>query len=823
MSVSLPTPINMTSAPARVFLPVKGHIADANAHPSHPAQQACWVWHPDKAATETCVLRFRLKFSLKAAASPTIHVTADQRFQLRLDGQDVTFGPDRCDLVHWTVQSFKLDLAAGDHELEAVVWYITELDGTVKAGAPGNLEETLTARPPMAQVTWRGGFLLHAEGVDSKLLTTGEAPWVVEDISDAVKMERPLLLHYLDVGPVFTFDLDRWSEKNAKPAANVMLPLKDNLHGVRRPGWALFPAELPEQRREIWTGGKIRAFRASWDENAFKAAETNVPEMKPWQDLVAKGTALTVPANTEVTVVWDLEKYNCGYPITETEGGKGATIQWNWAEGLYEAEHPSKYTGHTGKGNRNEVAGKIFVGLEDSWVIGSAAKATTPSLWWRCGRYIRVRVKTAAAPLKITGMRLLTTRYPLDLTGSWKSSDASWDKLIPLFENAYYIAAHETWHDTPYYEQMCYVGDNLLNAVSNYSWFKDARISRRSIELYEWSRYASGMTAERYPSGWRQECLTFTLYWPVMVRDYALWRDDVAFTKTMLKGLRSVIAEFDALVGENGLVGYLPGWPYTDWVPAWSEAAGCPPGAREGDSSIVNLQWVMALLATAEVEEAYGEADYAKRHRRVAKETMDRIIARYWDPKRNIFLDTHGQAFASEHSHMYALLTGLLDAEKTKACLAAIKSGEGLEKATISSSYYVLEALYRHGETAEFYKRLEYWRTLPGMGFTATPEAPEPTRSDSHPWGAHPLYHTGASIAGIRPAAPSFAKVRIAPLLNDHEHFDIKVVHPKGFIEMSYRKSGGKFTVMLPGDVSGEFVFAGKTQALKPGKNEISA
>ena len=35
---------------------------------------------------------------------------------------------------------------------------------------------------------------------------------------------------------------------------------------------------------------------------------------------------------------------------------------------------------------------------------------------------------------------------------------------------------------------MCYVGDNLLNAVANYAWFKDARLSRRSIELYEWSR-----------------------------------------------------------------------------------------------------------------------------------------------------------------------------------------------------------------------------------------------------------------------------------------------------------------------------------------------
>ena len=627
-----------TASYPRVFVPVKGHLADSNALIHHPAQQASWIWHPDKAPTETCVLRFRLKFTAKEAIAPFVHVTGDQRFQLRCDGKDVTFGPDRCDLGHWTVQTVKLDLAPGEHELEATVWFITELDGTVRGDAPGSLEDDPTPRPPMAQVTWRGGFLLFGEGVDESLLTTGKAPWVVEDVSAAVKMKRPTVPFYLDVGPVFDFDLDRWSERKAKPATVVMLPLKQNIHGVRRPGWTLFAAELPEQRREIWTGGKIRAFRKSWNEDSFQAAETNVPEIAGWQDLVSKGKALTIPANSEQTVLWDLVHYNCGYPITETEGGKGATIQWSWAEALYEMSDPGKLNDQVPKGNRNEIVGKVLVGLEDGWTIGSAAKSTTPSLWWRCGRYIRLRVKTAAAPLTIKGVKILTTGYPLDLTASWKSSDASWDQLIPLFDNAYKIAGHETWTDTPYYEQMCYVGDNLLNAVSNYAWYSDARLSRRSIELYEWSRHNSGLVAERYPSGWRQECSPFSLYWPVMVRDYAWWRDDVKFIKQMLPGLRSVISEFDAMVGESGLIGHIPGWPYTDWVPAWVQ--GVPPGARAGDSSIFNLQWVMALLATAQVEEAFGEVLYAQRHRRVAKETLDRIIARYWDAKRGLILDT---------------------------------------------------------------------------------------------------------------------------------------------------------------------------------------
>ncbi len=57
------------------------------------------------------------------------------------------------------------------------------------------------------------------------------------------------------------------------------------------------------------------------------------------------------------------------------------------------------------------------------------------------------------------------------------------------------------------------------------------------------------------------------------------------------------------------------------------------------------------------------------------------------------------------------------------------------------------------------------------------------------------------------------------------EHFEVKVVHPKGFVEVAFKRSGGKsnFTLILPEGVSGEFVFNRKTSALKPGKNEINA
>ena len=821
---------------SRVLLPPVGALADTNNVVRFAAEHGSWIWHPAKEPNETAVLRFRLLFAVKESVMPVIHVTADQRFQLRCDGRDVTFGPDRCDREHWTLQSVPLDLTPGEHELEALVWYLREPDAsappvnpktgeavttTAKAVAAAEIIDSI--RAPMAQITYRGGFLLYAEGVSTGLLNTGETSWQVEDLTGAVGMALPFVPGYVDVGPTFTYDLQAWQAKEAVAPCIVRIPLVANPHGIRRPGWSLYPAAMPEQRREPWSGGRVRAVRPHCDEVPYTTTSPDDAKLLQWQDMLTAGKPLTVPAHTKATVLWDLENYYCGYPQMTLEGGEGALIEWSWAESLYEEAAPKEVHGQSYKGNRSEIDGKVFNGFLDRWRVGARGIDATPALWWRCGRYIQVRVETAAQPLTIKKAEIITTGYPFGPVGKWQSSDANWDRLMPIFERALRCSGHETWTDTPYYEQMCYVGDNVLVALCNYAWIQDTRLSRRSVQLYDWSRMHSGFVAERWPSGWRQECLTFSLFWPSMVRDYAWWRDDPAFVRAMLPGVRSMLAEFDGLVAEDGLLRRLPGWVFTDWVGSWPN--GCAPGANEGDSSIVNLQWVLAHQSAAQLEDAFGDPALSERHRRLAGEIFTKIVSRYWDGARGLLLDTTGGTTASEHAQMFALLTGLLGAEMTSDCLEALRRGDGLAKATIYSSYYVLDALYRHGQSDELHRRLDAWRTLPDLGFTSTPESPEPTRSDAHAWGAHPAWHSLASLAGVRPAGPGFARARVAPCPGALKTIKCQVAHPRGWIEVELNfDDTGRVTgaLQLPPGTSGEFVWAGATQALNEGRNEIS-
>ncbi len=121
----------------KIFLPAREHLGNSGILPLQPIDEAAWLWHPDCAKVpgaahaeffstgweEPVLLRFRNQFS--ATESPKrIHVSADERFELFLDGQRIARGPDRSDVEHWAYATYELTLRPGAHKMEALVWSI---------------------------------------------------------------------------------------------------------------------------------------------------------------------------------------------------------------------------------------------------------------------------------------------------------------------------------------------------------------------------------------------------------------------------------------------------------------------------------------------------------------------------------------------------------------------------------------------------------------------------------------------------------------------------------------------------------------------------
>ncbi|MCL2641141.1 MAG: hypothetical protein FWD53_09880, partial [Phycisphaerales bacterium] len=275
----------------------------------------------------------------------------------------------------------------------------------------------------------------------------------------------------------------------------------------------------------------------------------------------------------------------------------------------------------------------------------------------------------------------------------------------------------------------------------------------------------------------------------------------------------------DGNPGPSGLLGPLPGWSFVDWVPGWSH--GRPPDGDAG--SLVNLHLLLALKAGIDLEEAFGDPDMARRWRNQATQLAARIEQTFWNDSRGLLADNRAQTTFSEHAQCLALLTDMLPPEKANLAWTNLLTAPDLARTTVYFSYYLFETFAARGRGDLILDRLHFWQDMAHNGFKTPMEAPEPSRSDCHAWSSHPLFHYYASLAGIRPAAPGFTKVRIAPTPGPLPWLKTKMPHPNGTIELdlNFTNNTSQGIIRLPEGVDGEYVFGKTTIPLKPGENKI--
>src|SRR5205085_12019244 len=166
------------------------------------------------------------------------------------------------------------------------------------------------------------------------------------------------------------------------------------------------------------------------------------------------------------------------------------------------------------------------------------------SLWWRTFRYVEITVETAAEPLTVDAIRARFSAYPFQQRASFDSSDPALGRIFDVGWRTARLCAHETYMDTPYWEQLQYVGDTRIQALISYVLSGDDRLARQAIDAIDNSRITDGITTSRYPSQLPQIIPTFSLMWVGMVHDFWMHRSDAEFVRSHLPGTRTVLDWF---------------------------------------------------------------------------------------------------------------------------------------------------------------------------------------------------------------------------------------------------------------------------------------
>lgn len=751
---------------------------------------AKWISVPDADPFNYGVYHFRRDFDLKEQpASFVVHVSADNRYQFFVNGQRVSMGPARGDVFHWRYETVDIapQLKAGRNVLAAVVWNFGD-------------------NAPLAQITYKTGFLLQGDTRAERVVDTNRKWRCVKDEAYAPVTARAP--GYWAAGVTERVDAAKypwgWEQPDFADAGWKAAVEFDNAAGRNSSDahsrWMMEPSSIPQMEQKPERLARLR-----------KAEGATVPAEFP-----AQAKVFEIPANTKATLLLDQDHLTNAYPELLVSGGKGAAIEIGYAEALYPRDR------REGRGNRDEIEGRTFIGAYDEFLPDGGANRLWRPLWWRCYRYVQLKIQTAGEPLRLEDFRGVFNGYPFVAKARFDAGDPELAKMLEVGWRTARLCAYETYMDCPYWEQLQYVGDTRIQALVSLYMSGDARLMRNAIATVNDSRTAEGATFSRAPSRLQQYIPGFSLWWIGMVHDYWMYQDDPQFVQSMLPGVRAVLSFFAAHQQDSGLLGAMPWWNYMDWVKQWP--SGAPPKAAAGGSAPYDMQLLLAYQYATDLEEKLGLPAMAAEYRARAEKLKAAIPAAYWDAGRKLYADTAEKTAFSQHANTLAVLTGLVSGEEAKDLIGRVAQDESLAQCSIYFRYYLHRALVQAGLGDRYLDMLGQWRTQLSRNLTTWAEQADPSRSDCHAWGASPNIELFRTVLGIDSAAPGFRRVAIRPHLGKLDHASGAIPHPQGEIAVSLAKKAGKLEaeITLPQGLEGDFEYNGQTRKLTGGENRFT-
>lgn len=759
----------------------------------HGGWNAHWISCPGVAEKAYGVYHFRKTIDLvKVPSKFIIHVSADNRYQLFVNGKLIGRGPARSSRYNWNFGTYDIApyLKNGKNIIAALVWNMAEF-------------------APVAQISEQTGFLLQGDSTTEEILNTNTGWKVLHDTAySPCALNMGAVLHsYVVVGPgdeVHAKDypwgwenLD-YNDSNWQSAKILYTPVvmsgfgSDNI-------WTLAPRTIPQMEEKMQRMNLV----------------VRTEGMNVSSDFLKGNAPLKIPPHSHEKILIDQAFETVGYPVLKVSGGKNSSVKMTYAEALFDK--------NGNKGNRNEIEGKTIKGLFDIFYPDGEKNRSFSPLWIRTWRYMQLDIETADEPLWLDDIYGITSGYPFVQKAAFSSSDSSLKDIWKVGWRTARLCAGETYFDCPYYEQLQYEGDTRIQSLISLYNTGDDRLMRKAINDFYISRVPDGLTQGRFPSSRLQVIPPFSLYWVSMLYDYWMHRQDDAFLKKYLDAANLVLKWYEQHVDSSyQMLGPMDWWNFVDWNNAFP--GGTPDGANDRHSAVITLQYAYTLRQASQLFNYFGRKENSAHYLKLANVLAENTKLHCFDKAKMEMANTPAKNTLSQHAGIMAILADAVPANEQKQVLKNILSDTTLSQATFYYRFYLTRAMVKSGMADLYYSQLTPWRDMLKNGLTTFAEKPDPTRSDCHAWSASPEYDFLATICGIMPDAPGFKKVKIEPALGELTEVNGSMPAADGMITVILTrkgKNGIEGEISLPEKVSGRFIWQGKEIQLHGGKQRI--
>jgi alpha-L-rhamnosidase len=768
------------------FLAVLPALAQMPVNPAlgGAAWPASWIVAPGAPPYDYGVYHFRRGLDLSARPERfPVHVSADNRYRLFVNGRVVAAGPAQGDLRNWRYETLDLApyLKAGNNVLAAVVWNGGEFR-------------------PMAQISHRTGFLLQGDGEAESAANTGREWKSYRDPAYSQLAWRDnderLMHQYYVAGGMERVEGARypwgWEQPGFDDAAWLAAESLDRgaPAGVEsHQKWQLVPSPVPVPAETLQRFARVAR------------AEGARPDAR----FVEGAGPFVVAARSHARVLLDQGELTTGYPEFVVSGGRGSLVRVIYGEALYDPKNL--------KGDRAVIEGKKIVGVWDEFVPDGGARRLFRPLWVRTWRFIELEIETGTEPLTLEDARGFESAFPAERKARFASDRPSLGRIWDAGWRTLRLGAQDVFVSDLYWERIQYVGDTKLQAPAWMAATGDERLYRQALEQFDASRAPFGLTQSRYPADLEQYTPLYSLAWITMVHDFWRYRSDDAFVRGFLPGIGQVLGWYERQKTAEGMIPPLFHLDFVDSSYGGREREIVRLEGRPGMAPHT-LFYVMALEDAAELFASFGRTEEAARYRREASAARDAVRRLCWDSSRRLFADTPSKRFFSQHANILAVLTGTVPAAEQPALIDRLLADPSLVQIQMYFRYYLGRALAQTGQGDRYVENLGPWERMLASGMTTFGETDGNPRSECHPWSATPVFEFLSTVAGITPGSPGFKTVRIAPALGGLSRVEAAMPHPAGMIEVKLERVGAngvKASVRLPAGLKGEFVWQGRT------------
>ena len=790
-----------------------------------------WIWVPEDKIEMKMALPglgvdplkeshglFRKTIQLDAVpARVPARITADSRYALYVNGQEVSRGPIRSQprRMHYDLFDLAPYLKAGDNTLAVYVkfygrplsMYIPPIanSGMGRTGAlvfEANLGESGWL---VSDETWKAckSDAWLSEGGEGADMVGGGVP---VEVLDARKMPA----NWRSAG----FEDGLWG--SAQKLRSIHIGGFAHSQPPVDPYGPLYPRPIAALGGEIVqaTHAKVEIIEGIVDESVKSPAQrvftaVSLPASSG-RDEVAFPLELDIPAGSFARITIDLGRIVSGLAQLAVTAPSGTNFDLCYQEDPIVSETVSMLTQHSG-------SRYIARGQDDRFEVFDSNGL----------RYIYVLVHSVAEPVTIQQIAVRELLYPWTRGASFECSDPELNRIYTAGVRTVNLNSHDAFLDCPTREQRSWVGDGVVHQMVHLTTNLDWRLAWQYLNLGNSPRSDGILPMSVSGEIESSQGLTipdWSMHWVHGVYNLYRFSGDMERVKSFMPTIERILRWYAPYQTTAGVLKDVVEWNLVDWAALYVEDT----------SSILTAIWARGLKEFAEMA-AWLEENSSKRWAEGLYAKAKAGYEVFWDETRGTYVDHikdgAQQKPISQVAGALAIVSGLAPEERWERIARTIidparvvvrswtggESGEynmekimkqmmGIYEADWDTetqivigepfiSYLVHDAVAQAGladSLPDLYRR---WSQFLIKGYDTIGEC-WGWGTHVHGWSCTPTRDMVFYTLGVTPAAPGYTSARIAPRLGSLAWAKGSVPTPFGLIQV--HASAGHVTIDSP-------------------------